>query len=249
MTSREFWTYHALVRPPLFPTRCINSAASTAVFQGQPILLRVTLSISEKKWKRRRFIARPVFVRSCSWRRHLIRQSRTTWLVVSRSPQPFLIHLDRGRSPCRPKGILPVVGGGCRRSGRLSETYDSRVLYPLHTAPARSAILIGGWLRGALGYAASFRRPRYSAVPGRQLGCGGRACRCYLLKHCWRAQITVGLPRLSRTPAGESFTTAPFHERSRAVVCAFRITFPQVSLVLSTREALRPCGNSHSRSG
>jgi 2-iminoacetate synthase len=70
----------------------------------------------------------------------------------------------------------------------------------------------------------------------------------YLLKKCWRAQLTVSLPRLR--PAAGGFR--PRHSLSDRdliqVLCALRITFPQVGIVLSTREspefrdALMPIG-------
>jgi Thiamine biosynthesis enzyme ThiH and related uncharacterized enzymes len=70
----------------------------------------------------------------------------------------------------------------------------------------------------------------------------------YLLKHCWQAQITVSLPRL-RPAAGEFHPPFSMTDRELAqLICAFRITFPEVGIVLSTREraalrdALAPLG-------
>lgn len=59
----------------------------------------------------------------------------------------------------------------------------------------------------------------------------------YLLKHCWKAAITVSLPRLR--PAASGFRPAfPLPDREFVqLVCALRICFPQVGLVLSTRES------------
>ena len=58
----------------------------------------------------------------------------------------------------------------------------------------------------------------------------------YLLKRCWQAQISVSLPRLR--PAAGGFEPAfTMDDRELAqLICAFRITFPQVGIVLSTRE-------------
>jgi len=70
----------------------------------------------------------------------------------------------------------------------------------------------------------------------------------YLLKHCWQAQITVSLPRL-RPAAGEFHPAFSMSDRELAqLICAFRISFPEVGIVLSTREraalrdALAPLG-------
>src|SRR5438128_2058058 len=60
--------------------------------------------------------------------------------------------------------------------------------------------------------------------------------RDYLAKRCWQAQISVSLPRL-RPAAGGFRPLFPISDRELAqLVCALRITFPQVGIVLSTRE-------------
>jgi 2-iminoacetate synthase len=57
-----------------------------------------------------------------------------------------------------------------------------------------------------------------------------------LLQHCWQAQITVSLPRL-RPAAGEFRPLFSISDRELAqLICAMRLTFPQVGIVLSTRE-------------
>jgi 2-iminoacetate synthase len=58
----------------------------------------------------------------------------------------------------------------------------------------------------------------------------------YLLRQCWKAQITVSFPRL-RPNAGEFEPLTQLADRELAqLICAFRICFPDVGLVLSTRE-------------
>jgi 2-iminoacetate synthase len=58
----------------------------------------------------------------------------------------------------------------------------------------------------------------------------------YLLKNCWRAQITVSVPRL-RPAAGEFEPLVHVTDRELVqLVCALRLAFPEVGLVLSTRE-------------
>ena len=58
----------------------------------------------------------------------------------------------------------------------------------------------------------------------------------YLLKRCWKAALTVSVPRL-RPAAGEFRPHFPMTDRELVqLVCALRITFPQVGIVLSTRE-------------
>jgi 2-iminoacetate synthase len=70
----------------------------------------------------------------------------------------------------------------------------------------------------------------------------------YLLRRCWKAQFTVSLPRL-RPCAGESAPRVELSDREFIqALCALRLCFPQVGIVLSTREtpelrdALLPLG-------
>ena len=61
----------------------------------------------------------------------------------------------------------------------------------------------------------------------------------YLLRYCWKAQLTISLPRL-RPCAGEFQPLTRISERELAqLICAFRLMFPDVGLVLSTREPAR----------
>jgi 2-iminoacetate synthase len=58
----------------------------------------------------------------------------------------------------------------------------------------------------------------------------------YLLRHCWKAQLTISVPRL-RPHAGEFQPLASMTDRDLTqLICAFRLVFPDVGLVLSTRE-------------
>jgi 2-iminoacetate synthase len=77
----------------------------------------------------------------------------------------------------------------------------------------------------------------------------------YLLRRCWKAQVTISLPRL-RPCAGEfePLTHLPDRELVQ-LVAAFRLFLPDVGLVLSTREpatlrnGLLPLGITHASAG
>jgi 2-iminoacetate synthase len=90
------------------------------------------------------------------------------------------------------------------------------------------------------GYAAGFRRLGVGALIGlsrwQDEAIALAAHLEHLFKHCWQAQITVSLPRLR--PAAGGFHP-PFLMTDRELVqlvCALRISFPQLGIVLSTRE-------------
>jgi 2-iminoacetate synthase len=60
-----------------------------------------------------------------------------------------------------------------------------------------------------------------------------------LLRNCWKAQLTISLPRL-RPCAGEFQPLTHMTDRELVqLVCAFRLMFPDAGLVLSTREPAR----------
>ena len=59
----------------------------------------------------------------------------------------------------------------------------------------------------------------------------------YLMRECWRASISLSFPRL-RPAAGAFNPPHPVSDRDFIrLVCAFRIAFPQVGIVISTRES------------
>ena len=62
----------------------------------------------------------------------------------------------------------------------------------------------------------------------------------YLYKHCWKAQFTVAFPRMRPYAGNYQYQPDPslfLPDRAFVrLICAFRITFPQVGIVVSTRE-------------
>jgi len=58
----------------------------------------------------------------------------------------------------------------------------------------------------------------------------------HLFKHCWQAQITVSVPRLRPAAGGFRPLFVMSDQELVQLVCALRITFPQLGIVLSTRE-------------
>jgi 2-iminoacetate synthase len=92
-------------------------------------------------------------------------------------------------------------------------------------------------------YAAGFRRIGIGALYGladwRYEAICVAAHADYLLRNCWKAYLTISLPRL-RPCAGEFQPLTHMTDRELVqLVCAFRLMFPDVGLVLSTREPAR----------
>jgi 2-iminoacetate synthase len=90
-------------------------------------------------------------------------------------------------------------------------------------------------------YAAGFRRLGIGALIGladwRWEAVCVAAHTAYLLRACWKAQLTISIPRL-RPCAGEYDPPVVMSDREMVqLVCAYRMMFPDVGLVLSTRES------------
>jgi 2-iminoacetate synthase len=146
---------------------------------------------------------------------------------------------------------VPIVQAGAEGLVVYQETYDREIYSELHTSgPKRNF----NWRLNCAerGYEAGFRRLGVGALFGlsrwQEEALGLAAHVEYLLKHCWQAQITLSLPRL-RPAAGEFHPAFSMADRELAqLICAFRISFPEVGIVLSTREraalrdALAPLG-------
>ena len=142
------------------------------------------------------------------------------------------------------------------------ETYHREQYTQLHTAGPKKNF---DWRLDCpeRAYAGGFRRIGIGALFGladwRWEALSLAAHLEYLYKHCWKSQFTVAFPRL-RPHAGNHHHQADpaltLTDRQLVqLICAFRLTFPQVGIVLSTREpaALRdrlfPLGVTHASAG
>ena len=139
----------------------------------------------------------------------------------------------------RPREYRPLCAAGAEGLVVYQETYDRAVYAQMHTAgPKRNF----DWRLETpeRAYAAGFRRLGIGALIGlsdwRGEALSVAAHAQYLLRHCWKAQLTISLPRL-RPNASEFEPLTRMSDRELVqLVCAFRLMFPDVGLVLSTRE-------------
>jgi len=141
--------------------------------------------------------------------------------------------------PMETEEYRPLVAAGADGLVVYQETYDRAVYAQMHTAgPKRNF----DWRLETpeRAYAAGFRRLGISALYGladwRYEALSVAAHADYLLKNCWKAQLTISTVRL-RPCAGEFQPLTHITDRELAqLVCAYRIMFPDVGIVLSTRE-------------
>ncbi|MGY8676188.1 MAG: 2-iminoacetate synthase ThiH, partial [Verrucomicrobiia bacterium] len=135
-----------------------------------------------------------------------------------------------------------MVAAGSEGLVVYQESYERGVYGRMHTAgPKRNF----DWRLETpeRAYEAGFRRLGIGALFGladwRYEALSVAAHAQYLLRHCWKAQVTISLPRL-RPCAGEFQPLTNFNDRELAqLICAFRLLLPDVGIVLSTREPAR----------
>lgn len=238
ITQQRFGKVIRLFAPLYLSNECINNCQYCGFSRDNPIL-RVTLSPEEVRHEARALKREgfrnlllvagehPKFV-SSGYLEECLREIRDEVPAISLEVGPM--ETDEYRR---------MVGAGAEGLVVYQETYDRDVYARLHTAgPKRNF----DWRLETpeRAYAAGFRRLGIGALFGlsdwRGEALAVAAHAAYLLKHCWKAQLSISLPRL-RPCAGEFQPLTRLSDRELVqLVCAFRLTFPDVGLVLSTRE-------------
>ena len=238
VTLQNFGRTMRMFAPLYLSNECINNCRYCGFSRDNPIL-RVTLSVQEVAAEAR-YLSQAGF--------------RQILLVAGEHPKfvsgDYLTECVRALSsdfpsiavevgPMTTDEYIPVVRAGAEGLVVYQETYHRGVYAELHTAgPKRDFDYRLDSPERA--YAAGFRRIGIGALLGlwrwQDEAVALAAHVEYLLQHCWQAQITVSLPRL-RPAAGEFRPPFSINDRELAqLICAMRLTFPQVGIVLSTRE-------------
>lgn len=132
-----------------------------------------------------------------------------------------------------------LVAAGAEGLTVYQETYDRAAYAEMHTAGPKKDF---DWRLACpeRAYEGGFRRIGIGALFGLAEWRGEALALArhleYLLRRCWRAQFTVSLPRL-RPCAGSFEPRHRLGDRELVqMICALRVSFPQVGIVLSTRE-------------
>jgi 2-iminoacetate synthase len=238
LTLQNFGRTMRLFAPLYLSNECINNCRYCGFSRDNPIL-RVTLTVEEVAAEAR-------YLWDAGFRQVL--------LVAGEHPKfvsgGYLVACIRALTgqfpsvaievgPMTTEEYTPVVRAGAEGLVVYQETYHRGVYAELHTAgPKRDFDYRLDSPERA--YAAGFRRLGIGALLGlwrwQDEAIALAAHVEYLLQRCWQAQITVSLPRL-RPAAGGFRPLFSLSDRELAqLICAMRITFPQVGIVLSTRE-------------
>ena len=250
LTLKNFGRTMRLFAPLYLSNECINNCRYCGFSRDNPIL-RVTLNLEQVVAEGRHLAAegfRHVLLVAGEHPK-FVSQTYLANCVRALAPDFSSISIEVG--PMETADYLPIVEAGAEGLVVYQETYDRETYADLHTAGPKRDF---NWRLDCAqrGYAAGFRRLGIGALFGlcrwQEEALALAAHTEYLLKHCWQAQLTVSLPRL-RPAAGEFHPPFSMTDRELAqLICAFRITFPEVGIVLSTREraalrdALAPLG-------
>lgn len=241
LTQQRFGKVIRLFAPLYLSNECINNCKYCG-FSRDNAILRVTLSLEEVRREAQA-------IKAQGFRNILLVAGEhpkfvsTTYLrdcITALHEDVPSVSLEIG--PLEVEEYKPLVAAGADGLVVYQETYDRAVYADMHTAgPKRNF----DWRLETpeRGYAAGFRRlgisPLYGLADWRYEAIAVAAHADYLLRNCWKSYVTISLPRL-RPCAGEFQPLTHMTDREMVqLVCAFRLMFPDVGLVLSTRESAK----------
>jgi 2-iminoacetate synthase len=238
ITLQNFGRTMRMFAPLYLSNECINNCRYCGFSRDNPIL-RVTLDVDE-------VVAEA---------QHLVRQGFRQVLLVAGEHPKFVscdyladcvhalaadfssISIEVG--PMETRDYLSIVEAGADGLVVYQETYNRGIYAEMHTAgPKRDFDFRLDCAER--GYAAGFRRLGIGALIGlsrwQDEAVSLAAHLEHLFKCCWQAQLTVSLPRLRPAAGGFRPLFSMSDRELTQLVCALRITFPQLGIVLSTRE-------------
>ncbi|MBT5927554.1 MAG: 2-iminoacetate synthase ThiH [Verrucomicrobia bacterium] len=238
ITQQRFGKVIRLFAPLYLSNECINNCQYCGFSRDNPIL-RVTLDV-EQVLREARELGNQGF------RNILLVAGEHPKFVSSgymesclRALKPLVPSLSMEVGPMETEEYRPMVLAGAEGLVVYQETYDETIYSQMHTAGPKKDF---DWRLATpeRAYEAGFRRLGIGALFGladwRLEALALAAHTEHLLKACWKAQITLSFPRLR--PCAGSFEPLTHISDTHLVqlVAAFRICFPDVGLVLSTRE-------------
>ena len=241
ITQQRFGKVIRLFAPLYLSNECINNCSYCGFSRDNPIL-RVTLSVDEVVTEARALAAQ-------GFRNILLVSGEHPKFVSEGYLQDcitalheFVPDISLEVGPMESAEYRPLVAAGAEGLVVYQETYDRPVYSEMHTLGPKKNF---DWRLATpeRAYAAGFRRLGIGALLG--LGDWRWEALCvaahaqWLLKHCWKAQLTVSMPRL-RPCAGEFEPLVNVSDREFVqLTCALRLLLPDAGIVLSTREPAR----------
>ena len=241
LTIQHFGRVIRFFAPLYVSNECINVCKYCGFSRNNPIL-RVTLTIQQ-------VAAEAQFLREQGFRAillvagehpHFVSVDYLCDCVARLHPEWPSISLEIG--PLETEQYVPIVRAGAEGLVVYQETYDRDLYGAMHVGGPKKDF---DWRleTAERAYAAGFKRLGIGALfglaPWRSEAVALAAHAAHLLKKCWMAQLTVSAPRL-RPAAGKFQPLVDMSDRELVqFVCALRLMFPEIGLVLSTRESAK----------
>lgn len=239
VTTRKFFgRTMRLFAPVYLSNECINSC-SYCGFSRENAILRVTLDVEQMLMEARHLAAE-------GFRNILLVAGEHPKFVSNgyldqciRRLHEFIPAISLEVAPMETADYLPLVAAGAEGLVVYQETYHRPTYAEMHQHGPKKDF---DWRLDCpeRAYDAGFRRLGLGALFGlwdwRDEAVALAAHLDHILKKCWKAQVTVSLPRL-KPAAGDFEPPHPLPDRELIqLVCALRLTFPHIGIVLSTRE-------------
>jgi 2-iminoacetate synthase len=156
----------------------------------------------------------------------------------------FIPSLSLEVGPMEDEQYAEIVGHGAEGLMVYQETYDRETYQQLHTAGPKKNF---DWRLNCpeRAYAGGFRRIGIGALFGLSNWKREALALCahleYLYRHGWKAQFSIAFPRMQPYAGNYQYVTDPnlyLPDRDFVrLITVFRILFPQVGIVVSTRES------------
>lgn len=242
LTRRNFGRTMRLFAPLYVSNECVNNCSYCGFSRDNPIL-RTTLTVDQ-------VVREAKHLHGLGFRNVLLVAGEHPKFVSEGYLQdcldalkPFIPTLALEVGPMEDDQYADVVAHGAEGLVVYQETYHRETYQKLHTAgpkknfdwrldcPERA--YNGGFRRIGIGALFGLADWKYEAL-------ALAAHLEYLYKHCWKAQFTIAFPRMRPYAGNYEYQTEDrllLGDRQLVqLMIAFRTLFPQVGIVVSTRE-------------
>jgi 2-iminoacetate synthase len=261
VTRQHFGKTMRLFAPLYVSNECVNNC-SYCGFSRDAAILRTTLTVDQ-------VVREGKYLHAQGFRNLLLVAGEHPKFVSEGYLQkcldaliPFFPTLALEVGPMEDDQYRELVDHGAEGLIVYQETYHRETYQTLHTAGPKKNF---DWRLDCpeRAYAGGFRRIGIGALFGladwKHEALSLAAHLEYLYKHCWKAQFSVAFPRMRPYAGNYQYSADPDRflpdESLLRLITAFRIIFPQVAIVLSTREpenlrdAMAPLGVTHMSAG
>ncbi|GAA5493890.1 2-iminoacetate synthase [Rubritalea halochordaticola] len=242
VTRRHFGKTMRLFAPLYVSNECVNNCTYCGFSRDNPIL-RTTLTVEQ-------VVTEAKHLHSLGFRNILLVAGEHPKFVSDGYLQEcidaiksFIPTVAIEVGPMEDHQYKEIVDHGGEGLIVYQETYVKDVYTKLHTAGPKKKF---EWRMACpeRAYAGGFRRIGIGALfglaPWKEEAMALAAHLEYLYKHCWKASFSVAFPRMRPYAGNYQYTPNPdlfLDDRTLVqLIAAFRICFPQVGIVLSTRE-------------